>query len=95
MRVMVTAAAGMSGHTRDSGTAGHTATTGSDLGGQTARGRVQVPHPLPRALRALAHEAVVTEKRPHPTARVEPTVRPGYPASSSPAVPLACHSQQS
>jgi hypothetical protein len=35
------------------------------------------PTRLPRALRALAHEAVVTEEGPHPTVRVEPTARPG------------------
>jgi hypothetical protein len=28
------------------------------------------PHPLPRALRALAHEAVVTEDGPHPRAEL-------------------------
>jgi|RhiMetdeSRZDD1v2_1073273.scaffolds.fasta_scaffold23891_8 hypothetical protein len=29
-----------------------------------------LPTRLPRALRALAHEAVVTEERPHPAANV-------------------------
>jgi hypothetical protein len=49
---------------------------------------------LPRALRTLAHEAVVTEDRPHPYRPGEPTA-PGHARSSSPAVPLACHSQRS
>jgi hypothetical protein len=35
------------------------------------------PHRLPRAVRALANEAVVTKDGPHPTVRVEPTARPG------------------
>ena len=39
--------------------------------------RFRVFHQLPRALRALAHEAAVTEDEPHPTIRVEPTVQPG------------------
>jgi hypothetical protein len=30
---------------------------------------------LPRALQALAHEAVVTEEGPHPTVKVEPTAQ--------------------
>jgi hypothetical protein len=35
-----------------------------------------LPTRLPRTLRALANEAVVTEDGPHPTVKVEPTARP-------------------
>jgi hypothetical protein len=37
---------------------------------------------------------LVTEDRPHPAVKLEPTARPCA-ASTSPAVPLACHSHQS
>ena len=45
--------------------------------------------------RTLAHEPVVTENGPHPTAHSGAPARPGYPASSSTAVPQACHTQRS
>jgi hypothetical protein len=43
-------------------------------GAESARrgGSIQL-HPLPRALRALAHEPVVTENGPHPPVEAEPT----------------------
>jgi hypothetical protein len=48
--------------------------------GEAAWRRVRAPSLwLPRALRALAHEAVVPENGPHPTDRREPTARPGTP----------------
>jgi hypothetical protein len=53
-----------------------------------------VPWP-PRALRALAHEAVVTEDGPNATVRWSQRCDPGSPASSSTVVPLAHHSQRS
>jgi hypothetical protein len=49
---------------------------------------------LPRRLRQLANEAVVTEDGPHPAAKARANSA-GVPASSSPAVPLACHSRRS
>ena len=39
---------------------------------EVAWGRVQVPIRLPRALRALAHEAVVTEDGPRPLRELKP-----------------------
>jgi hypothetical protein len=100
MRVMVTAAAGTSDHARDSRTAGHTPSTVPTSADKAAwnlvksLAQLEVPTGLPRALRALSHEAVVTEDDPH--------LRSGWsqqgdrvPASSLTAVPQACHSQQS
>jgi hypothetical protein len=49
---------------------------------------------LPRALWALAHEAVVTKDRPHPLAERE-AVATGGASPFSPAVPPACHKQRS
>jgi hypothetical protein len=50
---------------------------------------------LPRALRALAHETVVTDDRASPCGQGgEPTAQPGT-GSSRAAVPLPCHSQRS
>ena len=34
---------------------------------------VESPHPLPRALRVLANDAVVTRNGPHPPATLEPS----------------------
>jgi hypothetical protein len=52
---------------------------------------VEAPSKLPRALRALAQEAVVTEAGLHRTVRVSQR-RNRIPGSSSTAVPPACHS---
>jgi hypothetical protein len=38
---------------------------------------IQVSHPAAATLRALAHEAVVTEDELHPTVRAKPAARPG------------------
>jgi len=42
---------------------------------QSREGGFKSPTRLPRALRTLAHEAVVAEDGPHPTVRVEPTAQ--------------------
>ena len=49
---------------------------------------------LPRALRALAHEPVVTEDGPHPPSQLEPSLLGGA-SSFLPAVPPTCHKQRS
>jgi hypothetical protein len=49
---------------------------------------------LPRAPSALANDAAVTEDEPDATVKLNRR-RHGVPGSSSPAVPLTCHPQQS
>ena len=52
------------------------------------------PTRLPRALRALAHEAVVTEDRLHPSGRAGAVAATCERSSFLPAVPT-CHKQRS
>jgi hypothetical protein len=53
-----------------------------------------LPTRLPRALRALANDAVVTRDGPHPAAELEPSP-PGARSRLVPAVPPTCHKQRS
>jgi hypothetical protein len=56
--------------------------------------RFESPMLLPRALRTLAHEAVVTDKGPHPLADLEPSPPSGSVVILA-AVPPTCHKQRS
>jgi hypothetical protein len=85
---------GTNGHGRPTETAGHSHSCPGARGAERRDGGFKSPIRLPRALRTLAHEAVVTEDGPHPATKVEPSAQPNT-GSSSAAMPLACHSQRS
>jgi hypothetical protein len=84
----------MSGHQGFGRTTGQRRSTAPTSGGGAGGAQFESPTRLPRALRALAHEAVVTEDEPHPNGQAGANHAARYPASSSTAVPQACHSQQ-
>jgi hypothetical protein len=65
------------------------------LRGARSRAVEGVVPDLPRALRALANEAVVTEDGPHPSGRAGAVAGTCERASFSPAVPPTCHKQRS